>query len=287
MTYDEFIQDIIDKRGQFGIPKGQYKERHHIVPKCLGGTNEKDNLIDLYAKEHYEAHRLLALEHKNINQLTYAWWLMSNMTNKYEERYELTSEEYEEARLAYSELAKQRKGELHPNYHKPMSEEQKRKLSEAKKGKKLSDEVKRKISEGHIGIGSRGKNAQAKKVECNGIIYDCIEDCADAYGVTYGAMKMWLRGKNKMPIDFYNMGLKYYGDTETHYIVRSGPVCGSNHPHAKKVICDGIIFNTIRDCCEKYNIKPSAMCNWLKGKYKMPEEFKRMGLAYWNGGDAR
>ena len=58
-------------------------------------------------------------------------------------------------------------------------------------------------------------------------------------------------------------------------------------PHAKKVICDGIIFNTITDCCEKYNIKPNAMCNWLKGKYKMPEEFKRMGLAYWNGGDAR
>ena len=73
MTYDEFIQDIIDKRGQFGIPEGQYKERHHIVPKCLGGTNEKDNLIDLYAKEHYEAHRLLALEHKNVNQLTYSW----------------------------------------------------------------------------------------------------------------------------------------------------------------------------------------------------------------------
>ena len=45
MTYDEFIQDIISKRGQFGIPEGEYKERHHIVPKCLGGSNEKDNLI--------------------------------------------------------------------------------------------------------------------------------------------------------------------------------------------------------------------------------------------------
>ena len=100
-------------------------------------------------------------------------------------------------------------------------------------------------------------------------------------------MKMWLRGKNKMPVDFYNMGLKYYGDAERHYDVQSGPVCGVNHPRAKKVICDGIIFNTITDCCEKYNIKPNAMCNWLKGKYKMPEEFKRMGLAYWNGGDAR
>ena len=53
MTYNEFIQNILDTRGRFGIPDGEYKERHHIVPKCLGGTNDKENLIDghVYCKE--------------------------------------------------------------------------------------------------------------------------------------------------------------------------------------------------------------------------------------------
>ena len=59
MTYTRFIKGILDERGRFGIPEGEYKERHHITPKCLGGTNDEENLIDLYAREHYIAHKLL------------------------------------------------------------------------------------------------------------------------------------------------------------------------------------------------------------------------------------
>lgn len=62
ITYQDFIQNILNTRGRFGIPEGEYKERHHIVPKCIGGTNDKDNLIDLYAREHFIAHKLLAIE---------------------------------------------------------------------------------------------------------------------------------------------------------------------------------------------------------------------------------
>ena len=35
-----------------------YVERHHIVPKSLGGTNEKGNLVALTAREHWIAHML-------------------------------------------------------------------------------------------------------------------------------------------------------------------------------------------------------------------------------------
>ena len=45
--HKEFIEDILNNRGRFNIPNGEYKERHHIIPKCLGGNNTKDNLIDL------------------------------------------------------------------------------------------------------------------------------------------------------------------------------------------------------------------------------------------------
>lgn len=61
ITYDEFIQNILDNRGRFNCGD-EYCERYHMLPKCMGGTDDKNNLIDLFVKEHFEAHRLLAME---------------------------------------------------------------------------------------------------------------------------------------------------------------------------------------------------------------------------------
>jgi len=36
-----------------------YQERHHVIPKCMGGTDAKENLVSLTAEEHYVAHQLL------------------------------------------------------------------------------------------------------------------------------------------------------------------------------------------------------------------------------------
>lgn len=36
-----------------------YTEKHHILPKCLGGLNNEDNLVRLTAKEHFIVHMLL------------------------------------------------------------------------------------------------------------------------------------------------------------------------------------------------------------------------------------
>ena len=36
-----------------------YVEKHHIIPKSCGGTNSKDNLVNLTAKEHFICHLLL------------------------------------------------------------------------------------------------------------------------------------------------------------------------------------------------------------------------------------
>ena len=36
-----------------------YTERHHIIPRSLGGSNEKSNIAILTAREHYIAHMLL------------------------------------------------------------------------------------------------------------------------------------------------------------------------------------------------------------------------------------
>ena len=77
-----------------------YVEKHHIIPKCLGGTDEKFNIATLTAREHFICHRLLVkmvVSGPVRGKLSYAAWAMSNMQNKYQkDRYtKITSKEYE------------------------------------------------------------------------------------------------------------------------------------------------------------------------------------------------
>lgn len=145
ITYKEFIQNIIDTRGRFNCGD-EYHERHHIIPRCMNGGDENDNLIDLFAKEHFEAHRLLALENPDNDKLVYAWWMMSHVKTKNQERYEITAEEYEEAKILYGKILSQKMsgennfwydihmyGKDNPFYGKKHSKESREKMSKIRK----------------------------------------------------------------------------------------------------------------------------------------------------------
>jgi hypothetical protein len=72
-----------------------YKEAHHIFPKCLGGTDESANLVNLTYREHYIAHLLLAKIHGG--PLWHAVNLMGRL-KKYSNRH------YERSRLEHSKM---------------------------------------------------------------------------------------------------------------------------------------------------------------------------------------
>ena len=55
-----------------------YTEKHHIVPKCMGGTDDKENIAVLTAREHYVAHQLLAMAYPDSVGLSFAAYMMSN-----------------------------------------------------------------------------------------------------------------------------------------------------------------------------------------------------------------
>lgn len=155
ITYEEFIQNILDTRGRFACGD-EYHERHHIIPRCCGGLDNEDNLVDLFAREHYEAHRLLALENPENNSLQYAWWMMSNHSGmEGQNRYITTPLEYEECKIKFSNTMKKvfANPENHPMFGKHLSEEARKKISDATKGrpgpnlgKHFSEETKTKIS---------------------------------------------------------------------------------------------------------------------------------------------
>lgn len=54
--YSEFIKDRREKENTLT----GYTERHHIWPKCMGGSDDAENLIRLTPEDHYFAHLLLA-----------------------------------------------------------------------------------------------------------------------------------------------------------------------------------------------------------------------------------
>ncbi len=50
----------------------EYTESHHIIPRCMGGTDDKQNLVNLYPEEHYLAHQLLIKIYPNNKNLIFA-----------------------------------------------------------------------------------------------------------------------------------------------------------------------------------------------------------------------
>jgi hypothetical protein len=59
MDYEKIYYELISYRRDNILTSG-YKEVHHIIPRSLGGTNDKLNLVALTGREHYIAHLLLA-----------------------------------------------------------------------------------------------------------------------------------------------------------------------------------------------------------------------------------
>lgn len=155
----EQYNSIIYFRQQYPIAKG---ERHHIIPKSLGGCNKRWNLVRLTPEEHIECHRLLTeiyptgKEHK---AMATAYALMCTSRDGVK----VSPEEAAEARQM---MAESKKGQPSPKKGKPATrppwnkgtkglqhhtEEWKRQNSLRHRGRKRSDETKRKISEALTG----------------------------------------------------------------------------------------------------------------------------------------
>ena len=72
MNYQKIYEELINSRKD-RILDG-YTEKHHIIPKSLGGSNCADNMIQLTAREHFVAHWLLWKIH-GVGPMGTAFWI--------------------------------------------------------------------------------------------------------------------------------------------------------------------------------------------------------------------
>ena len=118
------------------------KHLHHILPRHMGGTDDPSNLVELTIEEHAEAHRKLYEEYGRLQDKR-AWLGLTKIMSGEEIIKEiLTSPKSEEHKRKISEA---HKGKPKPwligtrngagNAGKPKSEEHKRKIAEAHIGK--------------------------------------------------------------------------------------------------------------------------------------------------------
>jgi hypothetical protein len=157
MDYSKHYNLLIERAKKRPIEIEKYYENHHIIPKCLQGTDDDGNLVKLTAREHFFAHLLLTKIYPEKKKLHIAFWFMCNQRGRggQKNRTVPSARQYSAAREAYIKAMKEnmitkenpaqslRMKQNNPNYKPGVKEKQ----SAAKKGKLRSEEFKNKLKE--------------------------------------------------------------------------------------------------------------------------------------------
>lgn len=142
--YSEWYYKIIDRAK--GRTLDGYVEHHHIIPRCIGGSDDPENIVRLTAREHYICHWLLTKmastknEHHKLSCAFFYTLHGTKLQNK-----QFTARQYEVAKRTMSKA--KRGASVNYNYNSYLngplskwngSEEQKKFLRESLKNRKIT-----------------------------------------------------------------------------------------------------------------------------------------------------
>ena len=126
MNYQNIYNNLVQKAQSRELDG--YVEKHHIVPKCMGGDNANSNIVSLSAKEHFIAHKLLVRIYPNTKGVWYALIAMGRIVE----------------------------------FKSRIFESERQKACAMRKGFKYSEESKKKMSLVKLGKASNSPNTQFK-----------------------------------------------------------------------------------------------------------------------------
>ena len=150
-----------------------YTEKHHIIPKSFGGSDSKSNIIRLTAREHFICHWLLTKMVSGKDRYT-AICALSKMrcASANQQRYQskITNRVYESLR---KDLAIRLREINATMVRKPISEETRRKMSIAQKGRVVSKETRARMSLAQTGkIASEETKLKISKATTGKLVSD-------------------------------------------------------------------------------------------------------------------
>ena len=141
-----------------------YAEKHHIIPRCLNGNDSPDNLVNLTAREHFIAHKLLTFIYPRNLNIIHAFGMLMHIRrpgNGYRDGFRISSRDYQYLRelcantpLPPERIAKlvaSHKGKPSPQRGLKHTPEQVEKNRIAQTGKKQSEKTKEKRRQGMMG----------------------------------------------------------------------------------------------------------------------------------------
>lgn len=197
-----------------------YSERHHIIPKCIGGTNEKCNIVRLTAKEHWLIHLLLIEIYPDIPGLKFAINRMMYKSNNQKRDYINSGKKFERIRktiaIEQSKLLKGKK-RIFTNEHCKNISKSKKGRPNGTLGLKRNEETKRKI-----GLSSKGRMSGEK---------------------------------NHMKTKEHKLRLSKNNPMHSNEVIKKFQ--GKNNPNSKKVMFHEVIYETVNDCISNLKISRS------------------------------
>lgn len=208
MNYSRIYNELVIKCKNRDQLVGIYYEKHHIIPKCMSGKDDADNLVYMTAKEHFISHLLLHKIYPNNPYLMNAVLMMKVESTKFHDR-KLNSRMFDFIKnklynsdieipwkcKGHSDESKKKMSAIRKQYLQDHPEEKERmrlmalnrtpehkeKIRQGSLGKKRTDEQRKNISEAHKGVQAGGKNPNARRVSVFGKEFPSVSEAYEYF----------------------------------------------------------------------------------------------------------
>lgn len=198
MDYQKHYDLLMSTRKAMNRVKNKqtHYDKHHIIPKSLGGDNSKENLVLLTPREHFLAHFLLWRIHRNRSMAAAFFSMVNGKLRRAHGKdfYHASSRAYAEAveavrSIPMPEEIRKKHSKIPWNKGRKYTNEQKANM----KGKSLeTPEQKAKRSSSLKGI----IPSNAKKIMIDGISYISIMDASRKLTLHRNIIYKWLHSND-------------------------------------------------------------------------------------------
>lgn len=273
MNYEKLYNEIIENAIKLNRKRneGIYLEEHHILPRCKEGTNDKNNLVMLTAREHFLCHKLLHKMFPTDSKLYFAYRAMAAFDTTGNRG--ISSREFEYTKKLFAKFISeintgrvfteehlQKLRDNNPN-RGGLSEEHAKAISDALMGRKLSEE--------HIAATSAGLKKYYETHSGNR-----LGQTNSPESIEQGRQKKLEYWASRTPEEMKEWSEKFSGENNANYgkprpdDIRK-KISDSN---SLKIVYDGIEYNNINVLCETLNIPKSTMTKkFLRLHNKFPD----------------